>query len=81
MPLAEAFISVVDKGIVSNKNDPAYLLRERLIKDKTSKAKLSPKEKLALVIIAWNKYKAGKELSCLKWVAAGLKPQPFPTIE
>jgi len=46
---------------------PIYLLRERLITDLASKAKLPEKEKAALIVKAWNIFRNGDEIKVLKW--------------
>jgi hypothetical protein len=50
--IAKTFVNSLTHGYELSPKDPTYLLRERLLKDRASKAKLSPREKFALIIIA-----------------------------
>jgi len=43
------------------------LLRQRLLQDKVSKAKLPPAYKFALIVKSWNAYITGKDLKTLRW--------------
>lgn len=75
-----SFVDGIARGAGVSAGDSRYLLRERLLHDRTAKAKLSRREKLALTILAWNYWVAGRECRQLKWTSSGLKPQEFPTI-
>lgn len=53
----------------NTQNNPTItLLRDRLIRDKMSKARLRYSVKLSLIAKTWNAYIAGRTLKCLKYV-------------
>jgi len=62
---AEEFFDKLSTGIALNQNDPIYLLRERLLKYKTSKLRVSLSLKVGLVFKAWNAYRKGRTLNTL----------------
>lgn len=56
--------------------NPIYTLRRTLVSDKAKGR--GRRETLALVIKAWNKYRAGSECSILTFRSGGAKPEAFP---
>lgn len=58
-----------------------YCLRERLIANKGSKAKLRPVDILALTFKAWNHARNGDNVRYLRWRTEGDTPEDFPSIE
>lgn len=74
------FFDQLAKGEGLFRGDPVYLLRTRLLRNATSKAKLPDPEVAALTIKAFNAYVAGRRLNTLKWVTEGEKVEPFPEI-
>ena len=74
---SEVFISKLCSGLDVGIKSPIYVLRKKLIEDKMNTAKLPAKDKLALIIKAWNFYRVGKEIQVLKWNSTLEK---FPTI-
>lgn len=66
---ASDFLSSVGNGIGLQKTDPAYLLRERALKQATSKSKIHPEHLFILMIKAWNAFRSGKKMSCLKFAS------------
>lgn len=49
--------------------DPVYVLREKLIQDRTSKARMSAPERLAIIVKAWNAVRNNKKVQSvgLRW--------------
>lgn len=62
---AEEFFDKLSTGVALSQNDPIYLLRERLLKYKTSKLKVSLSLKIGLVFKAWNAFRRGRTLTTL----------------
>ena len=79
--LADDFVLRLRKGSGLDGDSPMYLLRERLIANITSKAKLSKVYVMALCIKAWNYERSGTKLRCLRWREQGHSPEPFPVIQ
>lgn len=77
---ANWFIERLGDGVGLKENDSLLKLRSRLIEDYSSKEKLPVKEKLALVIIAWNYVRQGRPCYQLRWIGSGPKAQEFPSI-
>lgn len=63
----EEFIGKISSGIGLEAGDPALLLRERLLANRTGKARLRKKEVAALICKAILAYVAGKKISTLRW--------------
>lgn len=78
---ARQFFDSLETGIGFSAGDPVCLLRNRLMDDLRSKAKLPDHEKLALTIKAWNYKRRGEKIKYLKWTSDGKTPEPYPTIE
>jgi hypothetical protein len=72
------FFDKLSTGADLGKNDPIRLLRNRLISDANSKQHLSRVEILALFIKAWNHYRAGNEVTYLKFTSGGKNPESMP---
>lgn len=64
---AEAFFDGLCKGVALTESDAVFVLRQRLMNDKMSKGRLPQQYKLALMIKAWNLFRAGKPAKILKW--------------
>lgn len=64
---AEVFFDGLCKGTSLSESDAIFLLRQRLTNDKISKGRLTLQYKQALIIKAWNYYRAGKAVRSLKW--------------
>lgn len=78
---AMAFIEGLVFGYNLAPDSPIVLIRNRLISNADSKAKIGTVEKLALTIKAWNAYRQGVKLKQLKWVRAsslGYTKESFP---
>ena len=80
--LVESFLADVATGQGLDVDNPAYLLRERLIKNKTSKQKLTTKYICALIIKAWNAYAQGltSTNSSISWRATGPNAESYPSV-
>jgi hypothetical protein len=77
---AQRFIDDVLQGSNLTMDDPVYRLRERLLQNSLSKAKLTVGEIAALCIKAWNMRRAGKPCRILKWTGSGPTKEEFPII-
>jgi hypothetical protein len=66
--LAESFIEALGSGESLKKTDPVYLLRERLIRNKTDQAKIGYPHIAALAIKAWNATRSGQSIRVLKMI-------------
>ena len=75
--MAEDFLHKLCTGLDLNYNSPIFVLRKKLILDKTSKAKLPMREKLALIIKSWNAFKLGKSIKVVRW---NKETESFPNI-
>lgn len=73
--MAEDFLQKVETGENLTADDQEYLLRNRLIANRTSRSKLNNNYILALFIKAWNNKRSGRVVKCLK-VSEG---EDFPT--
>lgn len=76
--LADEFVNKVIKGIGLDEGDPFHVLRERLLKNSVSKAKLEKSYIMALCIKAWNSARMGMKLRYLRWRDAGDFREEFP---
>lgn len=80
-PLSDTFFQKLDTGIGLSDDDAVYLLRERLLANKTAKAKIRPKEIMALTIKAWNFARVNASVKSLRWRTAGPRAEAFPIPE
>lgn len=62
---ANDFCNRVADGLALSKDNPIYLLRQRLISDVQAKRKMPPSEKLALICKSWNFYRKKRKISRL----------------
>lgn len=66
--LADAFIDVFKSGIPNYRNDPASVLREKLIKLRGTVKSISPLVTLFTALHAWDQFKNGKTTSSkMQW--------------
>jgi len=77
---AAKFMEDTMNGANLSSDDPVYRLRERLVQNSLSKAKLSVAEIAALCIKAWNFRRSGKSCRTLKWCSSGPTKETFPII-
>ena len=73
---AVKFFSDLIEGTELQGDDPVYRLRERLLMNKVSKAKLNRFQQMFLLCKAWNKRRAGEKVGTLKIVEG----EDFPKI-
>ncbi|MBD2704439.1 hypothetical protein IC229_27610 [Spirosoma sp. BT702] len=62
---ALAFLQSIASGLNLQEESPEYVLRKKLEKYKVQNIRSSPVERLALVIKAWNKHRAGETVGYL----------------
>ncbi len=79
--LADDFVDKICRGANLVEDSPWYVLRERLVKNSLSKAKLSRFYIMALCIKAWNAIRSGKSVKCLRWREQGDAAEAFPVIQ
>lgn len=75
--LADAFFDAIETGEHMKAGDPVYLLRERLIARKISRAKMPMLELIALFFKSWQQTKLNKPMKLLRWMIT----EDFPSIE
>ena len=79
------WLETLATGLASGKTDPAYILRERLMRgvDAPIGTRESLVERFALMILSWNGFAAGQAMGQrdLRWTATGRAAAPFPTVE
>lgn len=64
---AEIFLNKLCTGLGLETNSPIAVLRKKLIQDKLSKSNLPFREKLALIMKAWNKFRRNETTKFLRW--------------
>lgn len=77
---ADKFFDLLKSGAGLAENDPILRFRTRMIESKTGKAVLPGTEKIALLILAWNKWVEGMPVRFLRWRAIGPAAEPFPKL-
>jgi len=65
------------EGISSKVDSPIYVLRQKLINFMGTEHKIEPTNKYAIIIRAWNLYRAGKEAKRISWSS----DEDFPKAE
>lgn len=76
--LANDFVNSVMRGVGLIEGTAWYVLRERLINNSLSKAKLPKSYMMALCIKAWNFQRVNKRVTYLRWVDSGKGAEAFP---
>jgi hypothetical protein len=79
--LADEFVKKVLRGTGLEEGSPWYVLRERLVGNSLSKAKLSRPYLMALCIKAWNHARGGTRVRFLRWRDKGEAVEQFPVIK
>lgn len=78
---AEKFVEELLHGVSLPDGSPTLLLRNRLINNKTNKAKLDSEEIAALTIKAWNAWISGQSIRLLRWRnSKDSYAEPFPKV-
>ena len=76
---AEHFFNRLASDEGHYKGDPIYALRKILLSPKEAgKLQYTPTYKLAVMIKAWNKFRAGEEVKLLTYRPGGANPEKFP---
>jgi len=78
--LADWFFDVLAGRAAAKNTDGAFVIRERLIKQKAAKGKLEEKEVAALIVKAWNAQREGRRVTTIRWRSSGPCAEPFPEI-
>lgn len=81
LQLADDFVQKVTHGTGLQEGEPWYVLRERLVRNSLSKAKIQKPYLMALCIKAWNFARSGKTVRCLRWREEGNATESFPVIQ
>lgn len=76
---ADIFFKRLTDGVELSETNPVYRLRERL--GWGGKERIQQVDAMALAIIAWNAYRAGRSIQALIWRKNGPAASPFPTID
>lgn len=79
--LADEFVQKITYGTGLQEGEPWYVLRERLVRNTLSKAKLQKPYLMALCIKAWNFARSGKTVRYLRWREEGNATEAFPVIK
>lgn len=78
--MAESFLEKVERGTGLTEGDPWYVLRERLLHNSLSAAKLSKPLEMALCIKAWNAARQGKQITKLVLNLVDGRLESFPVV-
>lgn len=79
---ADVFFKRLADGLELTETSPIYRLRERLGTGwKNRSERILHVDAMALSILAWNAYRAGRPMNYLGWRKNGPAAQPFPTID
>jgi hypothetical protein len=83
-PRVDSWLHTLATGEEARRDDPAYVLRERLIR--TPFTELGTRERqmtrFALMIKSWNSYCQGEtvQLRDFRWIGTGRGAEPFPSV-
>lgn len=72
------FLARAADGDGLSKDDPIAALRNRIVKMRVGGGRVNKTDALALVIYAWNAFRAGETRSKLQMPKGGLTPENFP---
>lgn len=76
---ADDFFSKLETGESLERGNPILVLRETLLRLRTSvKGQVASGYTAALTIKAWNKYRNGEEATMLRFTPGGANPEKFP---
>jgi hypothetical protein len=78
--VADKFLAAIKSGLHLGSKDPVYQFRSRMLADDKSKAKLTLREREALLIKAWNFWITGRECKNLRWASSGYRAEAFPAM-
>lgn len=75
------WLEQLGSGVGLSQDHPCYLLRERLIADKTATRRLDPLIVAAYVVKSWVAYRDGKTVKHLRWAPDRKdRPERFPSL-
>lgn len=74
---AEDFFNRYLTGVDLGEENPIRLLRERFIRDQQNKSKMPEREKMALIIKAWNLFATNKKVKRLELERGATFPKPI----
>ena len=78
------WLETLATGVGTGKSDPAYLLREHLIRgvEAAVGTRESLVERFALMVLSWNAFASGKGMLAreLRWTSVGKTAAPFPEV-
>ena len=81
----DRWLHVLATGLDAKRDDPAYQLRERLVRgiEAAIGTREGQLERFALMIKSWNLHQSGRTAPAreLRWKVDGRKPEPFPQVE
>lgn len=80
-PKADDFVYRLVCGLGIDQDSPIYLLRERLVQNAASKARVSEDYLAALTIKAYNSFASGERLKYLRFREKGASPEAFPVVK
>ena len=79
-----AWLDAVATGLDVSKNDPAYVLRERLLRgiDAAIGTREGQLERFALMLKSWNMWSRGETVTLreFKWTSSGKNAEAFPKV-
>lgn len=78
---ADEFVYRLVCGLGIDQDSPIYLLRERLVQNAASKARVSEDYLAALAIKAFNSFVSGEKLKYLRFREKGASPEAFPVVK
>lgn len=78
--MADELMNQIIDGEGLTRGDPAFALRERLIKNAAAQRKVTSIEMFAFFIKAWNATRSGERISNLVFRMFGESPESFPLI-
>lgn len=80
---ADAFFELLASGAGLEEGDPILVLRNTLLrlKQQLRGGQAEPNYVAALMIKAWNSWRAGERISLLRYKPGGANPDKFPTIK
>jgi hypothetical protein len=79
--LADLFIDQVLKGEGLKEGEPAYVFRERMVRNSLNNAKLGPDHVFALFIKSWNLMRSGKQCRRVVFMEGDSKAEEFPLVQ
>lgn len=78
---ADEFFAQLSEGYGLGRGDPVCLLRDKMLNNKTARAKLPRGIVTAFIIKAWNARRAGRKMKTLRFQDHGKGSEVFPEIK